>query len=157
MKTREGFVSNSSTTSFTCQVCGQVEPYSDSCSLEDAGGSECVNGHVFCSDHKLKKNAPVPEGIIPEGDEDYEDDPGFDEEDEETQETSDEDDGDDWNNGSKVPARRCPICTGKEMNLDLVEPFLLKKLGWTQKQIWVEMKKLGKYPAMVKYIADEND
>lgn len=125
MKFRQGFVSNSSTTSFTCQVCGQTEGYSDCCSLEDAGASECANGHVFCSGHKLKSPSEVP---------DFE---------------KDLDDEDEYS--SSVKAGFCPICTGKSMDLNLVTPFLLKQLGWTSTQIWREMQKLGTYADMLKY------
>lgn len=53
MKIRNGFVSNSSSSSFICDACGAVESGMD-CSLEDMGFLECVNGHTFCEDHKLK-------------------------------------------------------------------------------------------------------
>lgn len=112
MKIRDGFVSNSSTTSFTCQVCGHTEAYSDCISLGEAGGCRCENGHVMCLEHRL--------------------DP----------------DGDRY----RVTAEKCPICSGTEMDLDLVELFLLKKLGWTKDQIWEEMKKLGSYDDMVDFL-----
>jgi len=134
MKTREGFVSNSSTTSFTCQVSGCTEAYHDSCSMEDVGGSRCEKGHVFFSSYTLKESEAAPAPPEPEVE-------------------KDEDDEDYYEN--YVPARLCPICTGKHMNLDLVEAFLLKKLGWTKEQIWAEMQKLGKYEDMEKFIFGE--
>src|SRR5512135_424322 len=52
MKTRNGFVSNSSSTSFTCDVCGEEASGMDlSCS--EAGMVECLNGHTFCETHEL--------------------------------------------------------------------------------------------------------
>ena len=52
MKTRNGFVSNSSSTSFTCDVCGEEQSGMD-LSRSDAGMQECTNGHTFCDSHEL--------------------------------------------------------------------------------------------------------
>ena len=54
MKIRNGFVSNSSSCSFTCDVCGETESGFD-VSLEDCDMKECVNGHTFCESHMTKK------------------------------------------------------------------------------------------------------
>lgn len=50
MKIRNGFVSNSSSSSFVCDYCGEIF------SGYDAGRSdfcliECINGHTICEDH----------------------------------------------------------------------------------------------------------
>lgn len=50
MKTRKGFVSNSSTTSFVCEVCGRTEVEYDSVSIEDLEMVRCVNEHLFCEE-----------------------------------------------------------------------------------------------------------
>lgn len=47
MKIRNGFVSNSSSSSFVCDFCGRAEGGYD-CSLEDFGMKECTKGHTFC-------------------------------------------------------------------------------------------------------------
>lgn len=60
MKIRYGFVSNSSSSSFICDVCGNNVSGMDLC-LDEAGMLECVQGHVFCKDHKL--NGEVDEDI----------------------------------------------------------------------------------------------
>ena len=52
MKIRNGFVSNSSSSSFICEVCGQDASGYDMC-LSDAEMYECVNGHIFCESHAL--------------------------------------------------------------------------------------------------------
>lgn len=52
MKTRNGFVSNSSSSSFTCHVCGNTESGFDAGLLE-VGMYECLDGHTFCDDHKI--------------------------------------------------------------------------------------------------------
>lgn len=52
MKFRKDFVTNSSSSSYVCEICGCVESGMDMC-LSDAGMMECVNGHVFCCDEAL--------------------------------------------------------------------------------------------------------
>lgn len=56
MKIRKGFVSNSSSTSFVCKVCGRQETGFDA-SLSDFEMCECINGHTFCLD-ELVENVP---------------------------------------------------------------------------------------------------
>lgn len=48
MKIRQGFVSNSSSSSFICDICGMTEAGSDCESMSDYGLVECNNGHTFC-------------------------------------------------------------------------------------------------------------
>ena len=63
MKVRNGFVSNSSSSSFVCLVCGNNESGMD-LSLEDAGMRECVLGHIFCCCHTVTvdlTNLTLPE------------------------------------------------------------------------------------------------
>ena len=50
MKIRTGFVSNSSSSSFVCCVCGSEASGMDMC-LGDIDMVECTNGHIFCQDH----------------------------------------------------------------------------------------------------------
>ncbi len=50
MKTRNGFVSNSSSSSFVCDVCGTAESGWDA-SYEDVGMVCCTEGHTFCEHH----------------------------------------------------------------------------------------------------------
>jgi hypothetical protein len=57
MKTRLGFVSNSSSSSFVCCVCGEIESERD-CSLADMDMNECEHSHVFhnhCVEGYLKR------------------------------------------------------------------------------------------------------
>lgn len=53
MKIRNGFVSNSSSSSFICQVCGQDASGYDM-SLDEAGMYTCTKGHTFCQSHALE-------------------------------------------------------------------------------------------------------
>ena len=53
MKVRYGFVSNSSSSSFTCLVCGSTESGMDACA-SDFDFMECDNGHLFCNTHMIR-------------------------------------------------------------------------------------------------------
>jgi len=55
MKIRNGFVSNSSSSSFICCLTGEMESGID-LSLSDVGMVECQNGHEFLEDLKLNSD-----------------------------------------------------------------------------------------------------
>lgn len=55
MKIRNGFVSNSSSSSFICEICNHTESGYDQ-SLSELGFVECVNEHIFCEEHLLEYN-----------------------------------------------------------------------------------------------------
>ncbi len=50
MKLRQGFVSNSSSSSYTCEVCGNTESGWD-ISLSEIDMIECKKGHYICEGH----------------------------------------------------------------------------------------------------------
>jgi len=51
MKYRFGFVSNSSSSSFVCEVCNEAIELYDADELEEYGFHECDKGHVLCEGH----------------------------------------------------------------------------------------------------------
>lgn len=55
MKIRKCHVTNSSSSSFICDICGREESGWDM-GLYDAEMFECENGHVFCWDEALESN-----------------------------------------------------------------------------------------------------
>lgn len=59
MKKRSGFVSNSSTSSFVCDVCGEKFTGMDAYP-PDFDCSECCNGHIVCNSH-LEDLPPIPD------------------------------------------------------------------------------------------------
>jgi len=70
MKVRYGFVSNSSSTSFICEVCNRTEVGWDSGSVTDYDMVTCINEHTFCTEHlvadqKVKPSREVPESACP--------------------------------------------------------------------------------------------
>ena len=50
MKVRNGFVSNSSSSSFVCNICGEIEAGYE-CNLSDFEMEECEHGHTFHTEH----------------------------------------------------------------------------------------------------------
>lgn len=54
MKIRQGFVSNSSSSSFVCDICGAENSGWDMC-LSEAEMYECENGHIICESHCIDK------------------------------------------------------------------------------------------------------
>lgn len=61
MKIRQGFVSNSSSSSFVCDICGDVQSGYD-VSLSDFYMTECEDGHVMhfdCIDKELSDDCYI--------------------------------------------------------------------------------------------------
>lgn len=65
MKIRNDFVTNSSSSSFICDICGNVESGWDM-SLSEADMVQCVNGHTICRDEMLTASRETMINLIKE-------------------------------------------------------------------------------------------
>lgn len=175
MKIRNGFVSNSSSSSFICDYCG-AEISGCDMELADVEMHQCVNGHTICDDHILeyderalfiqlvKDQITKYERRIVENpdDKDY---PTLLENEKQllTDILSDEDyDYDDiigeYELRYSLPVECCPICQMKKLpNRDLIK-YLLKKEDTTEEEIIAEVKANFKdYDAFIDYIKSPED
>lgn len=126
MKIRKGFISNSSSTSFICDVCGENVSGMDM-GLEEAEMYECENGHTFCRSESIGKSIVSEEGkeIITEKNYTL---------------NEDEDENED---AYEIPAKHCPCCTFAAVSsYDLINYFL-KKAGTDKETVTKELK--GKF------------
>ena len=120
MKIRRGFVSNSSSSSYTCLVCGETQSGWD-VSLSDIEMFECENGHLVCQSHA------VGEGI------------------EKTKwgtnlsaVIADEEGECDL---YSVPAKHCPLCQLAEVSDSELLAYCLKKLYRNRKDMTAEIRR----------------
>ena len=151
MKFRRSFVTNSSSSSFVCEICGNVESGWDM-GLSEAGMYECVNGHVFCQDEAL--DIPDKKELIKmilenewnsdRWDSDIRDYRDYTEE--ELNEYDEEDlfyefcsDG-----CCEVPECVCPICQFIEYSEYDLSKYLLKEYGIPREEVFAEVKKFNK-------------
>lgn len=152
MKFRKDFVTNSSSSSYICEICGRNESGYDLC-LSDCEMMECVNGHIFCCDEALEK--PTKKDLIKmilenewnkerwdratRGYRDYS---------EEELIVMDEDclfdefcsDGYNYD----VPECVCPICNFIEYSEYDLSAYLLKEYGVSRDEVFAEVKQLNK-------------
>lgn len=63
MKYRLDYVTNSSSSSFVCNVCNHVESGYDMC-LSEAEMHYCDNGHTFCEDHTFAENKELAIALL---------------------------------------------------------------------------------------------
>jgi len=112
VKKRSYFVSNSSSSSFICEVCGCTESGMD-WGVSDADMFHCENGHTVCNSHKLKVEEKIEEDI--END-DYEDDYGY------------------------LDEKYCPLCCMKDVSDSDALEYLFKKFDMNKEKIIIEMK-----------------
>lgn len=153
MKIRTGFVSNSSSSSFVCDFCGNDVSGWDA-SLSEAEMFQCINGHTICLNHlteeeKESVNNPfkTKEEFIKaimdskDGQNSYWNEKA----DELLAEITDENwedlineryignftDGPNYD----APASVCPLCTFKDISGDDIGNYLLKVLGQTKEQL----------------------
>jgi hypothetical protein len=167
MKVRLDFVTNSSSSSFICDVCGSDESGWDLC-ISDTDMLRCANGHTFCSGHASKqfdRNKPehailLLEGAVKrmkktaerqkkEGKEvssyyykyikEYEDAIKEIKENEDNIENH-EDTLHDLESDEGVPTEFCPICTFESLSDEDALKYLMKKHNISSKKILTEIK-----------------
>lgn len=138
MKVRSGFVSNSSTTSFLCDICGHLEAERDLC-ITDAEMLQCRNGHTLCISH-MKEGNPID---IPRSTEEKKQillKSGFADS---VKELEDGDiDGlddlyDDWKSEAhyEIPPEMCPFCCLNQVTDELLLLYMFKTLETTRDEV----------------------
>jgi len=160
MKIRFGFVSNSSSSSFTCDVCGNTESGMDACA-SDLGFEQCVNGHCFCQDHQDGLPDSSPEQLRKEieqiiKDKSWRDDDWKKEKLQELTDTADEDleelFDENYNDDGCSPCN-CPLCMLQDVSDSDMLKYLYKKLGTNYEGILAEIQsKFGSYSDFDNYI-----
>ncbi len=162
MKSRDGFVSNSSSSSFTCDVCRYTASGWDMC-LSECDMTECCHGHTFCCDHKTEGEPSIAEqkeevwGMEASWIEKYapdrvkelvqKGDTPINEEVEEAFEVYNEE-GDEGGDGYyECMTFYCPLCNMSDLsNEDLITYLLHERRGQGRKSVVAEVKeKYGTY------------
>lgn len=145
MKIRKGFVSNSSSSSYTCEVCGEELSGRD-INFQEYEIFGCINDHIICVAHELPVADDMKKTMLLNFTTKWDDDGGesvraeakklidgdgywedlFDETFEEYEYES--------------PAERCPICQFTEISKKETVEYLFKKNNTTEKEIMEEIK-----------------
>jgi len=169
MRIRKGFVSNSSSSSFICDVCGRTESGWD-LGLVDAGMMRCVNDHVFCEGHSAEltiermhialtdilessRDKSWRRELIEELEPKIEElDPGSELYSRDVELLwEDYEDQIEW--PYEVPSTVCPICNFEAANTREVYEYLLKKTGETEEDVLKELKQMFEnYDKLKEYI-----
>lgn len=152
MKIRTDFVTNSSSSSYVCDICGRQESGYDM-GLSEAEMMECVNGHTFCCDEALK--SPNKEELIKmilenEWNEHVWDSESGEYKDFTEEELSSIDEEYLFDNFCsedgcyEVPECVCPICQFIEYSEKDLSNYLLKTYEIPRSEVFDEVKKLNK-------------
>lgn len=152
MKFRKDFVTNSSSSSYVCEICGRTESGWDMC-LSECEMMECVNGHVFCCDEALETpNKQELIKMILENEWNKErwncDIHDYKDYSEEELMVMDQDilfeKFCSENGYYDVPECMCPICQFIEYSEYDLSAYLLKEYGISREEVFAEVKKLNK-------------
>lgn len=152
MKYRKDFVTNSSSSSFVCEICGRTESGWD-LGLSEAEMVECVNGHIFCNDEML----PIPDkatllkmimdGGLNEGCWDSEIGDERDYTMEELENMTADDLFEKFCSESSyydIPECVCPICQFIEYSENDLSKYLEKEYGVSRDEVFEKVKQLNK-------------
>lgn len=128
MKIRTGFVSNSSSSSFVCEITGEEFSGWDA-SLEDFDLVECENGHIFLDKYVIDGFPIYPE----------------------TEEVEDFDPDERY----EIPKKYCPICQMKIITEGMVNNYAVKVLGGREKIVKDIKNIFNTYDEYLKCIREE--
>ena len=152
MKFRKDFVTNSSSSSYVCEICGRTESGWD-IDLSECDMMKCVNGHVFCCDEALEMPSKK-EMITMILENEWNKDVWTSRSDEYQDYTEDElvemNEGDLFNDFCSeggyynVPECMCPICQFIEYSEHDLSAYLLKEYGVPRDEVFAEIKKFNK-------------
>ncbi len=162
MKIRNGFVSNSSSSSFTCDVCGDTESGFD-ISLDDIEMAECINGHIFCKSHMPNigeyDNIDYLEAFNNFSEKELKDNhkiKSFKKLKEEIKALNKDEsfnEAKDFITWYGLPKAYCPICMMIEPKADEVSEYLYKKNKTNQSEVFEEIKKtFSDYDSFQKFL-----
>ena len=142
MKYRKCHVTNSSSSSFICDICGRVESGWDM-GLSEAEMYECVNGHTFCWDEALEvSKEDLIKIILEEGwNKTYKDEVITEEE---LNNMDLEDLMECYYDYYEIPECFCPICNFIEYSESDLSKYLLKEYGISRDEVFAEIKKYNK-------------
>jgi len=115
MKVRQGFVSNSSSSSFICDLCGRQESGWDM-GLSEAELVECQNGHTICESEMLEQE----DGSVAD---------------------LNDDDGE---SRYSVEERFCPICQFMVSSKPDIHRYFAKTTTITEEEVFAEIKAANK-------------
>lgn len=145
MKFRKDFVTNSSSSSYVCEICGRSESGWDLC-LSECEMMECVNGHVFCLDEALEKPTKT-EMIKMILENNWNNRYNRDYTEEEISAMDEDIIFEEWiTDGGyyEVPECMCPICQFIEYSEYDLSAYLLKEYSVSRDEVFEEVKKLNK-------------
>jgi len=130
MKIRKGFVSNSSSNSFICDVCGETVSGWDM-SLSEAEMVNCDEGHEFCESHIIGGSS----FLYNEDSDDYHDDIRY-----------------------GISINKCPICMLKSIrDKDMID-YMCKYYNTSRKNVEIAIhKKFKTLKELKDYIKCVND
>ena len=145
MKYRKCHVTNSSSSSFVCDICGHVASGWD-LNINDAEMYQCVNGHTFCQDEALMDYGDKEDLIKMILEEGWNTIYGGD------IITEEELNNMEWedlmelyaDSGYCVPECFCPICNFSEYSESDLSKYLLKEYGISRDEVFAEVKALNK-------------
>jgi hypothetical protein len=114
MKTRQGFVSNSSTSSFICVVCGEKYTGYDA-SPSEFDCAECMNYHIMCNEHleDMPELSEAEELELAEGE-------------------------------GSIHTSQCPVCRLEIYAEDEMAKYLEKTRGVSREDVFAKVKAMNK-------------